>query len=168
MVTVCLLGCRCSVCLANRICVNVVLRLACVFAADDDYFDNFDDGEGNGDGDGFFRAVLAQLYDEASINAVMQEWFRTVADLPLIIRQAVAMGMFSSAQLVRFLSMDVRPSVTRAVTRAMPPQVELVPFLTTPTALARKPTASLSCMCASAHRGLHLGVPRDVGAVRKL
>ncbi|KAK9826747.1 hypothetical protein WJX81_004762 [Elliptochloris bilobata] len=90
---------------------------------DDDYFDNFDDGEGNGDGDGFFRAVLAQLYDEASINAVMQEWFRTVADLPLIIRQAVSMGLFSSAQLVRFLSMDVRPSVTRAVTRRVPPQV---------------------------------------------
>ena len=71
------------------------------------------------------RAVLAQLYDEASINAVLQEWFRTVADLPLILRQAVSMGLFSSAQLVRFLSMDVRPSVTRAVTRRMPPQVRL-------------------------------------------
>ena len=67
--------------------------------------------------------MLAQLYDEASINAVLQEWFRTVADLPLILRQAVSMGLFSSAQLVRFLSMDVRPSVTRAVTRRMPPQV---------------------------------------------
>lgn len=69
--------------------------------------------------------MLAQLYDEASINAVLQEWFRTVADLPLILRQAVSMGLFSSAQLVRFLSMDVRPSVTRAVTRRMPPQVRL-------------------------------------------
>jgi len=106
-------------------------------AADDDYFDNFDDGEGNGDGDGFFRAVLAQLYDEASINAVMQEWFRTVADLPLIIRQAVSMGLFSSAQLVRFLSMDVRPSVTRAVTRAMPPQVRPRLLSVTPTRVCK-------------------------------
>ena len=35
------------------------------------------------------------------------------------------MGLFSSAQLVRFLSMDVRPSVARAVTRSLPPQVGL-------------------------------------------
>ncbi|KAL0019123.1 hypothetical protein WJX79_002154 [Trebouxia sp. C0005] len=40
-----------------------------------------------------------------------------------IIRQSVQMGLFSSAQLVRFLSMDVRPNVTRAVTRTMPPAV---------------------------------------------
>jgi len=53
----------------------------------------------------------------------LQEWFRTVTDLPAIIRQSVQMGLFSSAQLVRFLSMDVRPNVTRAVTRTMPPAV---------------------------------------------
>jgi len=30
------------------------------------------------------------------------------------------MGLFSSAQLVRFLSMDVRPNATRAVQRSLP------------------------------------------------
>jgi hypothetical protein len=87
---------------------------------DDDYF-NFEDGDGDGD-DGFFRTVVQQLYDEASINAVLAEWFRTVADLPAIIRQSVQLGLFSSAQLVRFLCMDVRPNMTRSVTRVLPPR----------------------------------------------
>ena len=92
---------------------------------DDDWFDNFEDGDGDGDGDGksWIRAVVAQLYDEASINAVLSEWFRTAADLPGILRQSVAMGLFSSAQLVTFLQMDVRPSAARALTRVLPPRV---------------------------------------------
>lgn len=90
---------------------------------DDDYFDEFGDGDGEGDSDDFFRTVVQQLYTKEAIDAVLQEWFRTVADLPSIIRQSVSMGLFSSAQLVRFLSMDVRPNVTRAVTRTMPPAV---------------------------------------------
>lgn len=90
---------------------------------DDDYFDEFGDGDGDGDSDDFFRTVVQQLYTKEAIDAVLQEWFRTVADLPSIIRQSVSMGLFSSAQLVRFLSMDVRPNVTRAVTRTMPPAV---------------------------------------------
>lgn len=90
---------------------------------DDDYFDEFGDGDGDGDSDNFFRTVVQQLYTKEAIDAVLQEWFRTVADLPAIIRQSVSMGLFSSAQLVRFLSMDVRPNVTRAVTRTMPPAV---------------------------------------------
>jgi len=44
-----------------------------------------------------------------------------MVDLPIIIRRAVEMGLVSSAQLYRFLSMDVRPNITRAVTRSMPP-----------------------------------------------
>lgn len=92
---------------------------------DDDYFDEFGDGDGDGDSDDFFRTVVQQLYTKEAIDAVLQEWFRTVADLPAIIRQSVSMGLFSSAQLVRFLSMDVRPNVTRAVTRTMPPAVRL-------------------------------------------
>ena len=36
--------------------------------------------------------------------------------------QAVSMGLFSSAQLVRFLSLDVRPSVARAVSRSTSPE----------------------------------------------
>lgn len=87
---------------------------------DDDYFDDFEEGEG-GDGDGgFFRVVLPELYDQITLKAVLSEWFRTVADMPLILRQAVSMGLISSAQLVRFLSMDVRPNIARTVTRYTP------------------------------------------------
>lgn len=90
---------------------------------DDDYMDDFGDGDGEGGDEGFFRAVVGQLYDRASINAVMQEWFRTVGDMPLIIRQAVEMGLFSSAQLVRFMQMDYRPTVTRALSRKVPSSI---------------------------------------------
>lgn len=92
---------------------------------DDDYFGEGDgdgdgDGQGGGGGDGFFRTALPELYDKLTIGAVLQEWYKTIADLPLFIRRAVEMGLFSSAQLVRFLSMDVRPNVTRSVSRALP------------------------------------------------
>lgn len=46
-----------------------------------------------------------------------------MADMPAILRQAAQMGLFSSAALVRFLAMDVRPNVTRLVTRSLPPSV---------------------------------------------
>lgn len=55
--------------------------------------------------------------------APWQEWYKTMADMPAILRQAAQMGLFSSAALVRFLSMDVRPNVTRFVTRSLPPAV---------------------------------------------
>lgn len=88
---------------------------------DDDYFDDFGEGDGDeGGDDGFFRAAVGQLYDEASRTAVLQEWFRTMADLPIMLRQAAQFGLLSSAQLVRFFSMDVRPNLTRFVTRSMP------------------------------------------------
>ncbi|KAL4521576.1 hypothetical protein Ndes2526B_g01785 [Nannochloris sp. 'desiccata'] len=90
---------------------------------DDDYFNEFGDGDGDGDGDGFFRKVFGELYDAKAINAVLQEWYKTMADLPLILRQAAQMGLFSSAALVRFMSMDVRPNVTRFVTRSLPAPV---------------------------------------------
>eukprot|EP00210_Caulerpa_lentillifera_P002488 g2385.t1 len=87
---------------------------------DDDYF--FDDGgeDGDGDHDKFFSKVLPQLYDKISITAVLSEWYRTVADMPTTLRRAIEMGLFSSAQLVRFLSMDIRPNATRAVQRSLP------------------------------------------------
>ena len=66
---------------------------------------------------------VGELYDEASLKAVLEEWFRTFADLPLMIRQSVELGLFSSAQLVRFLCMDVRPGLTRKVTRVLSPRV---------------------------------------------
>jgi len=95
---------------------------------DDDYFGGEGDGEGDGQGgggggDGFFRTALPELYDRLTLGAVLQEWYKTVADLPLFIRRAVEMGLFSSAQLVRFLSMDVRPNITRAVSRTLPAEV---------------------------------------------
>ena len=58
-----------------------------------------------------------------AIEAVLSEWMRTVSSLPLILRQAVEMGLFSSAQLVRFCAMDNRPNVTRAVSRLLPATV---------------------------------------------
>lgn len=54
---------------------------------------------------------------------MLQEWFKTMNDMPAILRQAAEMGLFSSAALVRFLSMDMRPNVTRFVTRSLPPAV---------------------------------------------
>lgn len=96
---------------------------------DDDYFGGEGDGEGDGQGgsggggDGFFRTALPELYDRLTIAAVLQEWYKTVVELPLFIRRAVEMGLFSSAQLVRFLSMDVRPNVVRSVSRTLPSEV---------------------------------------------
>jgi hypothetical protein len=90
---------------------------------DDDFFGEEGDGEGDGGGgrgDGFFRLRIPELFDRAALSAVLQEWYKTIADLPLFIRRAVEMGLFSSAQLVRFLSMDVRPGVARAVSRSLP------------------------------------------------
>lgn len=91
---------------------------------DDDDDDYFDDGEGDGDGDdegdGFLRTIIPEQYDKFSINAVLSEWMRTVQDLPLVLKRAFEMGLFSSAQLYRFFAMDVRPNVTRAATRALP------------------------------------------------
>jgi hypothetical protein len=62
-------------------------------------------------------------YAKEAIFAVLSEWFRTPETLPLILRQAVQMGLFSSQQLVRFLALDNRPTVTRAVQRSLPTSV---------------------------------------------
>lgn len=66
---------------------------------------------------------MPELYDRLSIGAVLAEWCKTIAELPLIIRRAVELGLFSSAQLVRFMAMDVRPNVARTVARSLPPSV---------------------------------------------
>ena len=62
----------------------------------------------------------------AAIEAVLSEWFRTMGDLPVILRQAVQMGLFSSQQLVRFCRMDNRPGVARTVARALPTSVRFL------------------------------------------
>ncbi|KAL6777477.1 CGL34 [Auxenochlorella protothecoides x Auxenochlorella symbiontica] len=90
---------------------------------DDDYSGGFGEGDDGGGDDGFFRKVLSELYDARALAAVLQEWYRGVGDLPFVLRQAVQMGLVSSASLVRFMAMDVRPGVTRALTRALPPTV---------------------------------------------
>lgn len=89
---------------------------------DDDYFDEGDD-DGDGDDDGIFttRNVIPELFDKATIEAVMAEWFRTLADLPAGIRMAVEMGLVSSAQLWRFFTLDCKPTIVRTVARVTPP-----------------------------------------------
>ena len=71
--------------------------------------------------------MLPELFDRASLAAVLSEWLKTVAELPLIIRRAVEMGLFSSAQLTRFLAMDVRPSIVRNIARRLPDSVSSPP-----------------------------------------
>ena len=92
---------------------------------DDDYGNGFGEGGDDGEGDGFFRAVLQQLYNPEALKAVLTEFSMTMADLPAMLRQSVEMGLFSSAMLHTFLTTDVRPSLTRAVTRSMPQRVSL-------------------------------------------
>lgn len=89
---------------------------------DDDYFDEGDD-DGDGDEESIFttRNVLPELFDKATIEAVMAEWFRTLADLPAGIRMAVEMGLVSSAQLWRFFTLDCKPTIVRTVARVTPP-----------------------------------------------
>ena len=50
-----------------------------------------------------------------------------MGDLPVILRQAVQMGLFSSQQLVRFCRMDNRPGVARTVARSLPTSVRSWP-----------------------------------------
>jgi hypothetical protein len=66
------------------------------------------------------RKPIGEVYDRDAIKAVMSEWYKTLGDLPGAIRMAIEMGIVSSTQLVRFMSVDVRPSVVRAVSRTTP------------------------------------------------
>ncbi|ONK77833.1 uncharacterized protein A4U43_C02F11200 [Asparagus officinalis] len=88
---------------------------------DDDYFGDFDEGD-EGDEGGLFRRrlVLQELFDKKFVDAVLQEWYKTMVDLPAGLRQAYEMGLVSSAQMVRFLSVNARPTVSRAISRALP------------------------------------------------
>ena len=63
---------------------------------------------------------MEETYDRNAINAVLEEWFKMLGDVPAAIRMAIEMGIVSSSQLVRFMSVDVRPSVVRAVSRSTP------------------------------------------------
>jgi hypothetical protein len=87
---------------------------------DDEWFDEEDDGDG--DGDGFMRRAgpLPELFDRRTVECVLQEWFRTLSQLPTGLRMAVEMGLVSSAQVVRFMTMNTRPTVARQVSRLLP------------------------------------------------
>ncbi|KAI5593428.1 hypothetical protein BDE02_03G014700 [Populus trichocarpa] len=88
---------------------------------DDDYFDDFDDGD-EGDEGGLFRRriFLEELYDRKFVDAVLNEWHKTMMDLPAGFRQAYEMGLVSSAQMVKFLAINARPTTTRFISRALP------------------------------------------------
>lgn len=88
---------------------------------DDDYFDDFDEGD-EGDEGGLFkrRIVFQELFDRKFVDAVLNEWQKTMMDLPAGFRQAYEMGLVSSAQMVRFLAIHARPTAVRAISRALP------------------------------------------------
>ncbi|CAN4108077.1 unnamed protein product [Withania somnifera] len=88
---------------------------------DDDYFDDFDDGD-EGDEGGLFRRrmILQELFDRKFVDAVLNEWQKTMMDLPSGFRQAYEMGLVSSAQMVKFLSYNARPTVDRFISRLLP------------------------------------------------
>ncbi|KAH7426030.1 hypothetical protein KP509_11G081900 [Ceratopteris richardii] len=89
---------------------------------DDDYFGDADDDD-EGDDGGFFgrRIALPEIFDRKIVEAIMQEWYKTIADLPAGLRQAVELGFISTAQMVRFLSNLGRPTLARNISRAIPP-----------------------------------------------
>ncbi|KAJ4877566.1 hypothetical protein Rs2_42584 [Raphanus sativus] len=88
---------------------------------DDDYFDEFDDDD-DGDEGGLFRRrmFLAEMFDRKFVDAVLNEWQKTMLDLPAGLRQAYEMGLVSSAQMVKFLAINARPTTTRLISRALP------------------------------------------------
>ncbi|XP_042496894.1 protein RETICULATA-RELATED 1, chloroplastic-like [Macadamia integrifolia] len=88
---------------------------------DDDYIGDFDDGD-EGDEGGLFRMrmVFEELFDRKFVDAVLQEWKKTMRDLPAGIRQAYEMGLVSSAQMVKFLAINARPTTARFISRALP------------------------------------------------
>ncbi|KAG6588816.1 Protein RETICULATA-RELATED 6, chloroplastic, partial [Cucurbita argyrosperma subsp. sororia] len=88
---------------------------------DDDYYDEFDDGD-EGDEGGLFRRrqFLEELFDRKFVDAVLNEWQKTIMDLPAGFRQAYEMGLVSSAQMVKFLAINARPTTTRFISRTLP------------------------------------------------
>ncbi|XP_022762884.1 protein RETICULATA-RELATED 1, chloroplastic-like [Durio zibethinus] len=88
---------------------------------DDDYFDDFDE-DGEGEEGGLFRRrmFLEELFDRKFVDAVLNEWHKTMMDLPAGFRQAYEMGLVSSAQMVKFLAINARPTASRLISRTLP------------------------------------------------
>lgn len=87
---------------------------------DDDYFDDFDEGDEGDDGLFRRRMFLEELFDRKFVDAVLNEWQKTMMDLPAGFRQAYEMGLVSSAQMVKFLAINARPTTTRMLSRSLP------------------------------------------------
>lgn len=88
--------------------------------------------------------IFCQLFDRKFVDAVLQEWYKSMVNLPAGLRQAYEMvstylyqpfegrlfhnmlhiwtlqGLVSSAQMVRFLAINARPTAARAVSRTLP------------------------------------------------
>ncbi|KAJ0964353.1 hypothetical protein J5N97_029475 [Dioscorea zingiberensis] len=91
---------------------------------DDDYFGDFDEGDDAEDGGLFRRRILLQeIYDRKFVDAVLQEWYKTIADLPAGFRQACEMGLVSSAQMAQFLANNARPTMARLISRSLPESI---------------------------------------------
>nr|GMD82956.1 protein RETICULATA-RELATED 1, chloroplastic-like [Ipomoea batatas] len=63
---------------------------------------------------------VPQLFDRKFVDAVLNEWQRTMMDLPAGLRQAYEMGLVSSAQMVKFLAINARPTTARFISRSLP------------------------------------------------
>ncbi|KAL9321472.1 hypothetical protein ACSQ67_013311 [Phaseolus vulgaris] len=61
-----------------------------------------------------------RLFDRKFVDAVLNEWQRTMMDLPAGLRQAYEMGLVSSAQMVKFLAINARPTTSRFISRTLP------------------------------------------------
>ncbi|GFQ04684.1 hypothetical protein PHJA_002612400 [Phtheirospermum japonicum] len=61
-----------------------------------------------------------ELFDRKFVDAVLNEWQKTMMDLPAGFRQAYEMGLVSSAQMVRFLAINARPTTARFISRSLP------------------------------------------------
>ncbi|TXG60667.1 hypothetical protein EZV62_015240 [Acer yangbiense] len=59
-----------------------------------------------------------ELFDRKFVDAVLNEWQRTMMDLPAGLRQAYE--MVNSAQMVKFLAINARPTTTRFISRSLP------------------------------------------------
>ncbi|CAH9130697.1 unnamed protein product [Cuscuta epithymum] len=88
---------------------------------DDDYMDDFDD-DNDGDDGGLFRKrmIFPEIFDRKFVDAILNEWQKTIMDLPAGFRQAYEMGLVSSAQMVRFLAINARPTTARFISRSIP------------------------------------------------
>mmetsp|Transcript_5869 Transcript_5869/g.14910 ORF Transcript_5869/g.14910 Transcript_5869/m.14910 type:complete len:522 (+) Transcript_5869:208-1773(+) len=142
---------------------------------DDDYYEEGDEEEGDNN---FLttRDPVAESYERDAIKAVMSEWFKTLGDVPAAIRMAIEMGIVSSGQLVRFMSVDVRPSAVRAVSRVAPAAVSRAfvgrlmadPAFLWKLGFEQTVTIAGAVMYEAAHRGDRLKAEWDLAAANIL